>query len=144
MLRLGLTRSEILGLRVEHIDLASPPDGGINVVADDAANRHRERRLPLDADGVAILRDHLAVSEPRDHLYPVGFQAINGMVARVARNAGIARRVTPHSLRETFAIEQAGAGADESDLIDVLGLADDSRNRESMARYIDAAGQAST
>jgi integrase/recombinase XerD len=144
MLRLGLTRAEILGLRLEHIDLTPPPAGGINVVADDASNRHRERRLPLDADGVAILREHLAVNEPADRLYPVGFQAINGMVARVARNAGIARRVTPHSLRETFAIEQAGAGASESDLIDVLGLADDARNRESMARYIDAAGQAST
>ena len=38
-------------------------------------------------------------------------------------------------LRDTYAVDQARAGADEERLL-LLGLADDPRNRASVARYV--------
>jgi integrase/recombinase XerD len=58
------------------------------------------------------------------------------MVNRVAKDAGLAQSVTPQTLRHTFAFERARNGATEDDLIELLGLADDPRNRESVRRYL--------
>jgi len=44
--------------------------------------------------------------------------------------------VTPQTLRDTFAVNRAREGADEAELLRLLGLADDSRNRMSVRRYI--------
>ena len=63
-------------------------------------------------------------------------QSINKIVDRIAEAAGINKIVTPQSLRDTFAVEQAKAGADEKKLLAILGLAPDSRNRKSVQRYI--------
>jgi len=71
-----------------------------------------------------------------DRLFPYGFQAVNGMVERVRRAAGITKEVTPSTLRHTFAVERAKDGADEEQLLALLGLADDPRNRASVRRYI--------
>jgi integrase/recombinase XerD len=75
-------------------------------------------------------------------LFPVGFQAINGMVERVRTAAGITKMVTPQVLRHTFAVDRAKSGADEKQLLTLLGLADDPRNRESVRRYLKLASPA--
>jgi len=58
------------------------------------------------------------------------------MVNRNRENAGIAKKVTPETLRHTFAVERAKDGADEKQLLALLGLADDPRNRDSVRRYL--------
>lgn len=136
MLRLGLTRGELLALRRDHVDLTDPEQPIVFVFYDDAARRGKERKLGGDAEFGRIYADFLASREPAGVLFPVGFQAVNGMVERVQRNAEIEKAVTPQVLRHTFAVERAKAGASESDLIAVLGLADDGRNRASVQRYL--------
>ena len=139
MLDCGLSRGEILALRRDHLDLSPPPTGGINVVADDPRRRQRERRIQYDERGHLLLTSYLEQEAPANRLFPYGFQAVNSMVARVGRRAGVPRRLTPQTLRETFAVEQARAGATSEELIMLLGLADDSRNRQSVERYLAAA-----
>lgn len=136
MLRLGLTRGELLALRRDHLETTDPEQPIVFVFYDDAARRGKERKLGADAEFARIYSEFLAVREPADVLFPLGFQAINGMVERVQRNAGIDKAVTPQVLRHTFAVERAKAGASESDLIALLGLADDARNRSSVQRYL--------
>lgn len=136
MMRLGLSRAELLDLHREQIDLSDPAAPVIYLIPDSAIKRNKERRLAADPDFVAMYDAFLAATNPVDRLFPFGFQAINGMVERVAKKAGITRQVTPQTLRHTFAVERAKAGADESDLIQLLGLADDPRNRESVRRYL--------
>jgi integrase/recombinase XerD len=58
------------------------------------------------------------------------------MVDRVRREAGIQKDVTPQTLRHTFAVDRASAGATEEDLLALLGLANDARNRDSVQRYL--------
>jgi integrase/recombinase XerD len=58
------------------------------------------------------------------------------MVDRVREEAGIQKDVTPQTLRHTFAVDRARDGATEEDLLALLGLADDARNRASVQRYL--------
>lgn len=136
MMRLGLSRAELLALRREHIDLADPEQPVVYIFYDDVTKRGKERKLAGDAEFAAIYNEFLEQRRPVDLLFPLGFQAINGMVKRVRDAAGIEKAVSPEVLRHTFAVERAKSGADEQQLLALLGLADDPRNRESVRRYL--------
>ncbi|MCC6790084.1 MAG: tyrosine-type recombinase/integrase [Thermomicrobiales bacterium] len=136
MMRLGLTRGELLALRRDHIDLADPEQPVVYIFYEDVTKRGKERKLAADAEFAAIYREFLEQRHPVDLLFPVLFQAVNGMVERVRQAAGIEKAVTPQVLRHTFAVERAKSGADEKQLLALLGLADDPRNRDSVRRYI--------
>lgn len=142
MLRLGLTRSELLALRRDHIDRADPQRPVVFIFYDDVTKQGKERTLAADETFAALYDAYLEslaarlASEVGDRLFPVGPPAVNGMVERVRVAAGITKEVTPQTLRHTFAVEQARAGADEAQLLKLLGLADDPRNRASVGRYL--------
>jgi integrase/recombinase XerD len=136
MLRVGLSRSELLALRREHIDFAEPANPVVYVFYDDPTKRGKERKLAAGPEFAAIYASFLEARPPVDLLFPVGPQAVNGMVDRVSRAAGIQKEVTPQTLRNTFAVDRAQAGAGEDELLALLGLADDARNRASVQRYL--------
>lgn len=136
MLHLGLARSELLALRRDHIELTDPERPIVYIFYEDAKKRSKERKLAADERFAQLLHDYLDTSEPLDVLFPVGPPAVNTMVARVARAAGITKQVTPQTLRHTFAVEKAKLGAHEEQLLALLGLADDPRNRGSVSRYL--------
>ena len=136
MLRLGLSRGELLALRRDHVDLADPERPIVFVFYDDVTKRGKERKLAADAEFAAIYARFLETKAPVDVLFPYGPQAVNGMVERVREAAGITKEVTPQTLRNTYAVERAKEGADEVQLLALLGLADDPRNRMSVRRYI--------
>lgn len=142
MLGLGLARSELLALRRDHIDLSDPDRPIVYVFYDDAKKRSKERKLAADEQFARLLDSYLGESEPLDRLFTVGPPAINSMVSRVAKQAGITKPVTPATLRHTFAVERAKLGANEEELLELLGLADDQRNRMSVDRYLKLAGPA--
>lgn len=137
MLRLGLGRAEILGLERNAIDRANMFAPTVRIDAGDTAKPNKNRILTADARFNEIYGEFLDRREPEGRLFPVGFQAINGMVDRVRIAAGISRSVTPRLLRESYAADRAGAGASEDDLIRELGLAADTRNRQSVRRYLE-------
>lgn len=136
MLRLGLARGELIALRREHVDLADPQHPVVYVFYDDITKRGKERKLAASPDFAAIYADYLTAKEPVDLLFPVGPASVNTMVDRVRVAAGIAKEVSPQTLRHTFAVERARDGADEAALLALLGLADDPRNRGSVRRYL--------
>jgi integrase/recombinase XerD len=141
MLRLGLTRAELLAIRRDHIDRSQPEAPVVYVVYEQLAKQSKDRHLAADSTFAGIYEEYLAVRNPADLLFPVGPPAINGMVDRVRRAAGIERDVTPQTLRTTFAVERARAGADQQELLAVLGLVDDPRNRASVNRYLALAAE---
>lgn len=136
MMRLGLTRAELLALRREHVDLDDPAGPVVYVFYEDASKRGKERKLAAGDDFRTIYLAYLEDRSPVDLLFPVGPQAVNGMVDRVREAAGVQKEVTPQTLRHTFAVDRAAAGATEEDLLAVLGLANDARNRSSVQRYL--------
>lgn len=136
MMRLGLTRSELLALRRDHIDRTNPESPVVYVVYDELARQSKDRKLAAGGEFSRLYDAYLDVRNPADILFPVGPQAVNGMVERVRKAAGLTKTVTPQTLRTTFAIEMARSGADQQDLLALLGLVNDPRNRASVDRYI--------
>lgn len=140
MLRLGLGRSELLDL--ERMDIDLRPDGSaeITVFPRTTRMRNKERKLFASSEFGELLEDYEAEKDESDKLFTILQQSVNKMVDRVAARAGIRKRVTPQTLRDTFAIELAKDGADEEQLLAILGLADDARNRMSVQRYLKLGG----
>ncbi len=135
LLVLGLNRTELLNLRAEHVDVSDPEAPVVYVRYDDPRWRHKERHLRADRRFSAAYAEH----EPDlgdGRLFPILPQTVNAIVHRLARGAGIRKLVTPQSLRDTFGVEQARRGRTEDELLAILGLAPDPRNRDSVRRYI--------
>lgn len=136
MMRFGLTRAELLALQRDHIDRTTVPAPTVYVFYADPGKRGKERHLVTTPAFAEALDRFLADQDPHGRLFPVGPQAVNGMVERVRRLADIDKDVTPNVLRHTFAVDQARLGADQQQLLALLGLADDPRNRASVNRYL--------
>jgi integrase/recombinase XerD len=142
MLRLGLSRGEVLGLRRDHIDHTDPGSPLIYIYYDNPRWRGKERKLAANADFAELYASFLDEFSPPDVLFEMLPQSVNKLVDRVARHAGIQKTVSPQTLRDTYAVQRAQDGADEELLLTLLGLADDSRNRMSVRRYIKLAAPA--
>ncbi|MEM2126369.1 MAG: tyrosine-type recombinase/integrase, partial [Candidatus Methanosuratincola sp.] len=106
MARAGLRVSEVLALRPEDVEL-NARSGWILVRKGKGV---KERRVPLSAEARQALRAYLEVrpQRPGPLFFSRTYQPLTGrdvqrVVAEAARRAGLGRRVTPHTLRHTFA-----------------------------------------
>ena len=136
MMRLGLTRAELLALKRDHVDRSSPDHPIVYVTYDEVAKQSKDRRLAAGSDFAGLYETFIAARNPQGILFAIGPQAVNGMVERLRRAANITRDVSPQTLRTTFAVEQAKSGANQQRLLSLLGLVNDPRNRASVDRYI--------
>lgn len=142
LLRLGFSRGELLTIRKEHVDLSDAEHPVVYIYYDSARYRNKERKLAADATFAAIFNAYVAAYDPQERLIALPPQSINKIVERIAASAEIAKKVTPQSLRDTWAVERAREGNDAGKLIGLLGLAEDSRNKMSVERYIKLASPA--
>lgn len=136
LLNLGLSRGELLALRRDHIDFSDPDAPIVYVFYDNPRWRGKERKLSAGLELTALYDAFVADYAPVDRLFELLPQSVNKLIERVARAAGISKQVSPQTLRDTYAVERARDGADEEQLLALLGLADDSRNRMSVRRYL--------
>lgn len=136
MMRLGLGRSELLALKRDHIDRTADPGPDVQIAYDAPGKRSKQRTLTADESFGAMYSSFLEQRSPEDVLFPYGPQAVNGMVERIAKHAGITRRITPQLLRQTAAVEIARHGKGVNQMLALLGLANDARNRETIRMYI--------
>jgi integrase/recombinase XerD len=136
LLKLGLTRTELLNLKVDHIDVGEPDKPVVYVYYDEVRWQPKERKLSADAEFTGAFQRYVAEYKPVSRMFNLLPQSVNKIVDRIAEAAGINKKVTPQSLRDTFAVEQAKIGAEEKNLLQILGLAPDSRNRKSVQRYM--------
>jgi integrase/recombinase XerD len=126
----GLRVSELVGLRLGHVDLSL---GIVRVVG----KGDKERLVPVGDAAVASLRVYLKESRPRlekgrvsDHLFlgrhgqGLTRQMFWQLIKRVALQAGITKSVTPHTLRHSFATHLLERGADLRSVQLMLGHAD--------------------
>ena len=115
LVRLGLRRSEVAGLRLDDIDWRA---GTISV----RGKGDCHERLPLPADVGHLVAEYLASARPADAQgrtvfvrataphHALGPSRVSGIVADVARRAGLGR-VHAHRLRHTAATELLRSGA---------------------------------
>jgi integrase/recombinase XerD len=126
----GLRASEAIGLEVADLDL------------DDKVLRARgkgskERVVPIGGTAAGAVRIYLergrpalVKGEPVPHLFvnfrggPLTRQGLYKIVRRHARTAGLEDRLSPHTLRHTFATHLLAGGCDLRSVQEMLGHAD--------------------
>jgi integrase/recombinase XerD len=141
MLRLGISRGELINLRADHIDLSDEAAPVVYIYYDNPRWSGKERHLAAPAEFTAIYRRLVDETGVEGKLFPILPQSVNKIMERIVEAAGIGRDdITPQTLRDSYAVDQARAGADENRLIALLGLADDPRNRLSVGRYLKLGG----
>jgi len=126
----GLRVSELVGLRLSDLDLHV---GVVHVLG----KGNKERLVPLGDAAMESLRTYLAQGRPRlekGRASPHLFLGRHGrgltrqmfwiLLGRYARAAGITKRVTPHTLRHSFATHLLERGADLRIVQLMLGHAD--------------------
>ena len=117
----GLRVSELTGLDVEAVDRS---ERTVRVLG----KGRKERIVPYGAAAAKALERYLA---PRPAARGPLFvnarggrltdRSVRNVVRRAARSAGVVRRVTPHTLRHTFATHLLDAGADLRAIQELLG-----------------------
>ena len=126
----GLRVSELVGLRLSDLDLHI---GVVHVLG----KGNKERLVPLGDAAMESLRTYLAQGRPRlekGRASPHLFLGRHGrgltrqmfwiLLGRYVRAAGITKRVTPHTLRHSFATHLLERGADLRIVQLMLGHAD--------------------
>jgi integrase/recombinase XerD len=126
----GLRASEAIGLELSDLDL----EGGILRARGKGA---KERIVPIGGKAIEALQAYLETARPRlVGIHPerrvfvnlrgggLSRQGLYKIVRRHARSAGLERRMSPHTLRHTFATHLLSGGCDLRSLQEMLGHAD--------------------
>ncbi len=120
----GIRRAELLGLRLDAVDLAQ------GTLLIHKGKGGKARMLPLCEQAVRALSDWLELRPPcpHDHLFssrsprPLGVKGLMGALRRALANANIDRgTVTLHTLRHSFACLMLPGGCDLFSLSQLLG-----------------------
>ena len=120
----GIRVSELATLTVDDVDLER---GLLRVTGKGMADRD----IPLNKKATAALRLWRSARSVTEHRVlftnrfgePMGVRGIQKLVERYRRGTGIERRITPHSLRHTFATHKARQGVNAFQLRDYMGHA---------------------
>jgi integrase/recombinase XerD len=126
----GLRASEVIDIEVSQVDLES---GLLRV----RGKGSKERIVPIGKVAVRAVRDYLRRGRPelvgarvQANLFvnfrggPLTRQGLYKIVQRHAESAGLAGRMSPHTLRHTFATHLLSGGCDLRSLQEMLGHAD--------------------
>jgi integrase/recombinase XerD len=126
----GLRASEVIGIELSELDLVSG-------ILRARGKGSKERIVPIGSKAVASLREYLERARPRlvglrdeSRLFvnlrgaPLSRQGLYKIVQRHAASAGLAHRMSPHTLRHSFATHLLAGGCDLRSLQEMLGHAD--------------------
>ncbi len=127
----GLRVSELANLKIEQVNLKRDEftvrgkgDKPRVVFLSDEAKKWVKQYLTKRADTSAYLFvSHDRAKKGRKESGPLTPRSIERLVQRYAKDAGITKRITPHTLRHTFATDMLMAGADVRAVQDLLGHA---------------------
>jgi site-specific recombinase XerD len=126
VLHAGLKKEEVMGLKLDHIDLSDPQAPMVTIrFPASTGKQHRERSLALPARFATILKQYQAQYHPAGELFACTDRNLNYILARAVKLAGIKKRVTLQLLRDTFAVQQLRAGVAFETLREKLGLSDE-------------------
>jgi integrase/recombinase XerD len=133
----GMRRSELARLKVSDIDSQRMIIRGM------AGKGGKDRDLPLSPALLESLREYWRWRKPRTYLFPsrdprrgpeqpISDKSVWIACSEAARHAGISKRVTPHTLRHSWATHRLEGGTDLRTIQVVLGHGD----LETTAQYL--------
>lgn len=119
----GLRRAEVTGLKIADVDF-------LNGVVKVLGKGNKERFVPVTDEALHALRHYLAGRpnpQPQEALFlnkngtPLTGDGLAYIFKHLAIGSGIARRVSPHTLRHSFATHLLNNGCDLRSLQEMLG-----------------------
>lgn len=119
----GLRRSEVIGLKIKDID-------SFNGVVKVLGKGNKERLVPVTDDALVAIKNYLATRpspKPEEALFlnskgnPLTGDGLAYIFKNTAIASHLARRITPHSLRHSFATHLLNNGCDLRSLQEMLG-----------------------
>ncbi len=126
----GLRASEAIGIELSDLDLEEQ-------IVRARGKGAKERLVPIGRAATQAARDYLSRGRPKlvegdlePHLFvnfrggPLTRQGLYKIVQRHARGAGLADRMSPHTLRHSFATHLLAGGCDLRSVQEMLGHAD--------------------
>jgi integrase/recombinase XerD len=126
----GLRASEVIGLELSDLDLAAG-------ILRARGKGSKERIVPIGSKAIDSLQVYLERARPRlvglhpePHVFvnlrgaALSRQGLYKIVQRHAATAGLAHRMSPHTLRHSFATHLLAGGCDLRSLQEMLGHAD--------------------
>jgi integrase/recombinase XerD len=125
LLEAGLKKEEILGLRLQDVDLSDLEQPAIEVHFPRRAAQRRERRMRLSAAWGALYRRYLDEFRPVEHVFACTGRNLNYILAAATRRAHLKKEVTLQRLRDVFAVRQLRAGVAPDQVREQLGLSDE-------------------
>ena len=100
----GLRRSEVINMKIEHIDSKN------NLIHVRSGKGRKDRQVMLDANVLKCLREYFIEYRPKDYLFngqnnspKYSVSSIQQFVKEYALKAGIKKKVHPHLFRHQFA-----------------------------------------
>ena len=128
----GLRVSEVVSLRVTDIDSERM------VIRVDQGKGRKDRYVPLSKHLLVVLREYWKAARPDDYLFPgrgksghLSAHAVQDACKHAAREAGLKKTTTPHTLRHSFATHLLEDGNDLRTIQLLLGH----RNLNTTATY---------
>ena len=121
----GIRVSELVGLNPDRVDL----DLGIIKVM---GKGRKERIVPIGTKAIEALKSYAKIRGRMEDTSPLFLNLRGGrltdrsvvrLVKKYGRQSGIFRKISPHSLRHTFATHLLDAGADLREIQEMLGHA---------------------
>ncbi len=121
----GLRVGELVGLNLDRLDVEL---GIVRVMG----KRRKERIVPVGSKAVGALRSYLherGKVEGEEPLFlnlrggRLTARSVDRLVKKYTKQSGIFRRISPHSLRHTFATHLLDSGADIREIQEMLGHA---------------------
>lgn len=119
----GLRRSEVTGLKIADVDF-------FNGVVKVLGKGNKERFVPVTDEALQAIKEYLAHRanpQPQDALFlnkngtPLTGDGLAYVFKNLAISSGVARKVSPHSLRHSFATHLLNSGCDLRSLQEMLG-----------------------
>jgi integrase/recombinase XerD len=119
----GVRVSELVGIRVSDVDLE---EGSIRV----RGKGGRERVVFFDSRTRQLLAEYLPTVKGCEYLFParggeghMHYVTVERIIRKLAKAAGLKKRVTPHVLRHSFATISLARGMDVREIQELLGHA---------------------
>jgi len=119
----GMRVSELVSIRVSDVDLE---EGSIRV----RGKGGKERVVFFDSRSRQLLAEYLPTVKGCEYLFPakggeghMHYVTVERVIRRLARAAGLKKRVTPHVLRHSFATISLAKGMDVREIQELLGHA---------------------
>ncbi|MGZ3680922.1 MAG: tyrosine-type recombinase/integrase [Ktedonobacterales bacterium] len=125
LLATGLKKEEIMGLRLQHVDISDPEHPAIEVHFPGQAKRRRERRMELPSEWTGAYERYITRYHPRENVFECTDRNLNYVLAAAVKRARIEKRVTLQLLRDIYAVWQLRAGVSLEALREKLGLSEE-------------------